>query len=629
MTDDQTQRHDTTAAGDEVRATGEPAAAAAAAEPAGTTPAPAVAPALGAPGAAAPSAPAPGPAVTTPRGPGRARWIVALGIVGVVIALTIAGALLLGTAAATPEALKYIPAEAGFVAEVRMDLPGDQVQKVGNLLAHFPGFADQSTLGAKLDEAFGRIVSEASNNQADFVSDIKPWLNGPLFVSGSVDATAGADDAARHFVAAATVNGGVDCATAFKNRTLTHESYKGFDIAADASAGMACVVDGRFALLGDPASVKAALDTRAAGSGMDKSPDYLAARRQLTGDQLATVYLNGTKLRAMAPSPDPSLGIPDLGALRGLSGLGGDVPAWVMVGARAEDDALVVDAVAAPIATPSTGASELPAPPVHASVTAPLAPAGTLVYLEDQGTGVSIQNLLNRLRAVPDLQQPLQMLDGVGGPAGLAGWIDDVAVAISSKDPTPDDPHIKATAFLVATDDATAAAKLSTIKGALALAGFGGGITVATETLSGVEVTNVTVTDLGALVPPGSVPGIGSGALDSPVTFSIAAKGRVIYVSVGDGAMADALGVQPGASLADDAAFKSAGQHGLANSKAMAYVAVGATVAMVKGLLPSDVAAKWDTDYAPYVAPLQALGISISMDASTNRSRLVLTVSNP
>src|SRR5689334_20022918 len=92
------------------------------------------------------------PAVASTRA-SRTRWLIALGIVGVIVALTIAGALLLGGTSA-PEALRYVPADAGLVAEIRMDLPGDQLQKVGNLLAHFPGFADQSTLPAKLDEAF-------------------------------------------------------------------------------------------------------------------------------------------------------------------------------------------------------------------------------------------------------------------------------------------------------------------------------------------------------------------------------------------------------------------------------------------------------------------------------------------
>ena len=48
---------------------------------------------------------------------------------------------------------------------------------------------------------------------------------------------------------------------------------------------------------------------------------------------------------------------------------------------------------------------------------------------------------------------------GVGGPAGVVGWLDDAAIAVSAKDPTPDDPHVKASVYLVARDDAAAAEK--------------------------------------------------------------------------------------------------------------------------------------------------------------------------
>jgi hypothetical protein len=165
---------------------------------------------------------------------------------------------------------------------------------------------------------------------------------------------------------------------------------------------------------------------------------------------------------------------------------------------------------------------------------------------------------------------------------------------------------------------------------ALGLAGLsGGGITVATETISGVEVTTVTVTDLGSIVPPGSVPGVDAGALDAPVSFSIAGRGRIIYLTVGDGAMAEVLTVGAGTSLADDAAFKRAAQRGLATSKTTVYAAVGTTMDLVQGLLPPELASEWATTFAPYVAPLEALSVSLSTDAAANRSRMVLTVSQP
>jgi hypothetical protein len=501
-----------------------------------------------------------------------------------------------------------------------MDLPGDQMQKLGNFLAHVPGFQDQSTLGDKLDEGLSRLVSSASENKLDYRTDLKPWLNGPAFI-GVIAPPDGSEDGSA--VISATTNGAVDCATVFEGQTPTHETVHGLDLALFADAGMACVVDGRQALLGVDSAVRAALDAKANGTGMDKAAGYLAARKQLQGEQLAAVYVDGKTLAGLSPSPDASFPIP------GMESLAGRIPDWLIVGLRAEDDSLIVDGVVAPAPLPSGGASMLPAPAAHPSVIAPLVPAGTLLYLEDQGTGVSLQNLLAQLRSIPEAQAPLQMLDGVGGPAGLVGWIEDAGIAVSAKDPTPDNPNAKLSVYLVAKDDATAAEKLATVKTFLGLAGLsGGGITVATETLSGVDVTTVTVTDLGSLVPPGSIPGVEPGSLDTPVSFSIAGRGRIVYLTIGDGAMADVLAVTAGTSLADDAGFKLAAQRGLANSRTTFYAAVGAGVDLVKGFVPAEMASQW-AELAPYVDPVEAVGLSVSTDPSATRSRMVLTVNHP
>ena len=125
------------------------------------------------------------------------------------------------------------------------------------------------------------------------------------------------------------------------------------------------------------------------------------------------------------------------------------------------------------------------------------------------------------------------------------------------------------------------------------------------------------------------MPGVDPGAIDAPISFSLAAKGRTIILTIGDGAMAEVLAVGAGSSLADDPAFKLAAQRGLQTSKTTVYATVGATVDMVRPLLPAEMLTEWDTELAPYVAPLEALGVSISTDAAANRSRLVLTVSNP
>src|SRR5262245_30719196 len=106
MTDDLTQRIDTPPA------------------PAEASPAPANGPADAQGGPGAPTTP-----VSAGGGASRGRWLIAFGVAGLAVALTIGAFALLG-APATPTALKYIPGDAAAVVEIRMDLPGDQMENL-------------------------------------------------------------------------------------------------------------------------------------------------------------------------------------------------------------------------------------------------------------------------------------------------------------------------------------------------------------------------------------------------------------------------------------------------------------------------------------------------------------------
>ena len=552
---------------------------------------------------------------------GRLRWIVALGVAALAVVVAIGAILLLGSRP-TPEALKYIPGDAAVVAEVRMDLPGDQMQKLGNLLAHFPGFRDQATLTDKIDEALSRLVSAGGLGGVDYRTDIKPWLSGPAFVGMRAPGAGAPGNASLNgVVISATTTGTVSCDAPFKNLTVTHERYHNMDLAL--AGDSACVIDGHQALIGDARSVRNAIDAHAGGTGIDRSDRYRAARAALQGDQLATVYLDSQTFTSMLPSAS---GTPGLEAFAALTGA---VPDWSMTGVRAEDDALVLDTIAAPAPAPSAsdtaGPSLLPLPATHPSVIAPMAPADTILFAEDQGTGVGLQNLLTRLRAVPELSAPLQMLDGVGGGAELVGWIEDVGVAVSVHGTTPD-----GAVFLVAKDDAAAADRVRTISGFLALAGLGGqGIEVHDSTISGAAVTTVTITDLSKLVPPGSLPGGEQVPSTGPVSFSIAAHGRAVVLTSGEAAMTAVLNVKPGASLVDQPRYKQALTRALASSRFSLFLDVRGGVALVEAVAPPDSLAQWQSNIKPYVDPIESLLISGSTDGSSGRSRFVINVSQP
>ena len=169
--------------------------------------------------ATAPAEPQGAPTGTVPAGgaPGanRMRWAVGIGVAGLAAAVAIAAFVVLGSRP-MPSALQYVPGDAAVVVEVRMDLPGDQLQKLGNLLAHFPGFADQSTLLAKIDESLSKLVQESGSSEIDYVRDIKPWLSGPAFIAVSPPGSAAAGAAAtERGVVSATTTGTVTCDTPF------------------------------------------------------------------------------------------------------------------------------------------------------------------------------------------------------------------------------------------------------------------------------------------------------------------------------------------------------------------------------------------------------------------------------
>jgi hypothetical protein len=575
----------------------------------------------------------PAPAGTQPvvaagsPGSNRVRWAIGIGVAALAIAVAIGAFILLGSRPA-PEALKYIPADASLVAEIRMDLPGDQLEKLGTLLAHFPGFADQSTLSDKIDESLSRLLQQEGSAAPDYRADIKPWLSGPAFAAVWLPAGASTADMTEppRFLVSATTTGTVSCAAPFKDQSVTHENYRGLDLFLGPGTE-ACVLDGRQALIGDVASIKAGLDAHGDGSGVDRSEAYRAARAALQGDQLAAFYINGRSYSTFfGDFTSSSLGSQPASDLLSLAG---SFPEWAITGVRAEDDALVVDSItgaaAAPTAGATSGPSLLPLPAAHPSVIAPLAPANTIAFVEAQGAGVTLQNLLTRLKSVPELATGLQMLDGAGGAAQLVGWVDDAGVIVLNDGGKP-----TGGIALVTKDEATATQRVATLKSLIGLLGISAeGITTRQSTIAGVAVTTITVSDLGALIPPGSLPPGATLPAKASFELSIAAKGRVVLIGAGETFMNAVLNVQAGASLADQASYKKALARAVSNAQVTIYVGIRDIAGLAETLLPADAKARWSSDIKPYVMPFEALSITASSDASGSRQRLTIIVSNP
>jgi Protein of unknown function (DUF3352) len=594
----------------------------------------------------------------------RARWLIGGGTALVAVVVVAGAALLLGNRP-VPEALKYIPANSVVVAELRLDLPGDQFQKVGNLLAHFPGFADQSTLAAKIGEALDRLSGDATQGSVRYTTTLKPWLSGPTFaavlpppsgagVGPTLGPTVGpvASGAPTSFlggegtgdgVVVATTDGQVTCATAIP--AGTSQQIPQGTLLVDSSGSMACFMDGKFGLLGTPAGIQAALATHAAGNGMDRDATYAKARDTLGGDRIATAYVSGSAAQLMTQaeaSLAPSLGL-------GLTSFT-SLPDWLIAGIRAEDDALVTDVLVAPgkPGAPGTDAAgsplpSLPAlPPPHASDIAGFLPGNTVLLAEAHGVGVAAQAGLAALRADPDFKSQAAQLDGAlslaGGPQGIVGWIADAGLVVvpSGKAPatggaTDLTSDLDIGVILVGTDAATASAKVGQLSSLLSLAALSGNGTVTPENIGGVTVTTYDLGDLSSLLSQAGAGGQLSGLpipTDVRVKLSIAVSGKLVLIGGDDAFARDVLGAQAGGTLADQDAYKRSLAHGASANLGQVYVAGASLRSLADRFIPTGQQAAWQ-NLRPYADPIDAVLVTTTIENGISHTKLVVTVSTP
>jgi len=608
----------------------EPVEAAEAAAPTTDPPAPIDPATAWSPAPSEPDGSAPAAAAVAGRS-SRTRWIVA-GIALVLVAGLTIGAGILLTSRATPEALGYIPSSMTVVADVRMDLPGDQLQKVGNLLAHFPGFKDQSTLTQKLSESLSKLTTRVSGGKVDYATKVEPWLAGPLFAGYDLN-TAKPEEP--NGVIVATTNGKADCATLFTGTTST-QAVGSLTMLTEADGKLGCLLDGRFALVGAPATIQAAMDAHGGHKGMDQDATYRTAREALGGDQLATFFLSG---RLYAEIPEMLANMPGASELPAnpFSGFGAGqaVPTWVMAGVRAEDDALVYDAVAgpttgtatasgAPASTPAGSPlpSLLTAPPDHASRIAPLVPGDALAMADAHGLGIALENVITLARSSPQLQAGFQQIDAslqaLGGTHQLVGWVEDAGVVI-----IPDGTTVAGGVILLAPDEATATSRTDQLLGFFKLYALSANLQVHDETIAGTKVTFIDG-NLGSLVP-------GSGLSPSPSgagTFSIAVAvhGSAVYVGSGSTFAHKMLELASGSSLADQAGYQAMLKRTSNTDKLAVYVALAPIVSLADGAIPAEAKPSFDADVKPYLDPLNVLYASAWQQGELSHMRLLITV---
>jgi hypothetical protein len=560
------------------------------------------------------------PAAGAARPKGLVRWGVALLGVAVLVGVVSVAAAFLAAGAATSVVQGWLPNDTVAYLEVRADLPGDQRAKVGDLLAKFPGFADQASLDAKIDEALDRILEGSGVN---WTADVKPWLGGEVGLA----VTAAAFDVAKMPALDSPLDGpdlgkapddGAVALIAVKDGaaaeswvskelggTQTTETYAGGEITIVSGTlenDLAFAVRDGVLVLGPVKTVKASLDT-AGSSEVASSESFTAAHKTAPTAYLGYGYVD---LKAIAEASLATAGDQANLPAACLDLVVGKIPAWAAGSARAEDDALVVTAT---VSTPGATTTAKNA----ASAVAAHLPASTVLAIEvrDLGAGLvaALDSLKTTLACDPSTAEAIaqveQALAAVGGADALIGWADDTAIAA-----TVDGTALGGGLAATVSDEAAATGALDQVKALLALAGAGAGITSREEAYGDGTLLVITV--------PSDATGTPVPEIAATVQGGVFVLGTIDFVkAVVD---TDAAG-----SLAKDPVYERA--IALAGGDGMSdmFINIAGLLVGVEEMLPPEAKSQYAIEIKPFLEPLEAFASVVEVPGATIESRAVLT----
>ncbi len=563
----------------------------------------------------------PEPTITRRHSP--TRWLIAAVIGVVVVALSATGLFVLtgSTTAATPAA--WAPADSIIYMELRADLPGDQRQNLARFLAHFPGYADQSIFGQKLDETLDRLVAKSSNGGHDWSKEIKPWFGGQIGMALSQLGGSLSGDAMslRYLVVVSQKDPAkaVAWVASVAGSTPTKESYKSVTLAEYSTGNgqqYAVTATGGVLLVGDVPSVKAAVDRNGA-NGLGASQSFRDAMAQISGDQAGRLYMD---IKSYLPAIMAALG-PAASSMPS----GDQLPAWLATGGRIEGDALIARGVAPHVA----GAPKFTN---HADTVAGKLPATTIMLLETHDLGAVIKASLDQLRKDPARAAAVQQLDQAAGLLGgldkLFGWMGDTAIVVTADGATPSGGIV-----INATDPTQANVVFGQLKSFVSLAGGSSGVTVRDEPYGDGTITTIDLgdaTQLAGLLGSASGGAVPSLPISGRVELSYTVQRGLAIIGVGPGFVKSILDVKPGAALADQTRYRAVMDRIGSSNVSSAFVDLAGIRKLVEPALANvPGTASYASDVKPYLAPFDIFAAAGVTGDSFNSFNSVLTVTNP
>ncbi len=569
------------------------------------------------------------------QGNGRQRWMIAAGIIGVLVVVSAVAFSLFSGRAADASVLGYVPSDSIMYGEVRMDLPGDQRNAVGEFLSKFPGFADQSTIETKIDEVLDRLVGSATNGNQAFSSDIKPWFGGQVAFSvgalpdpSALESPDAASMADARFLALVSVKD-ASAAAAWFDGLLTDsgvvrssEAYGGTTIYTvaqdDHPQGGYAIADGKVAIVGDVASVKAAIDTKGTGT-FAETPAFQAALGATTGDHVGFMYIALRPLVEWSAglSGDATVGGIGSGALMDL------VPDWAAFALRVEADALRMEAL--------TPKPEGDAPAARTSTVAEHVPSSAIALSVSNDYGQGILKTLDTYRSEPAFKEVIDGVDQaisiLGGSDAAIGWIGDLGVAV-----TRSDTGVEGGIVITPTDSAAAGRLFTSLRTLISLGGGSMGIALRDEPYAG---TTITIVDLGELSDLAGLAGVGVSpemfGTDVPagrVELAYAVTDGVVILGSGPGFVRSVLDTTPDTSLARNDRYEALIAR-VGQGAGSGFVDVTAIRELIEGAMTNaDPAerAEYETNVKPFLVPFDAVAGSSTIVGDVSRATTIVTV---
>jgi hypothetical protein len=496
----------------------------------------------------------------------RGRWQIAvIGAVaflaagiGLVLGLTVLpdrGSSQLGTAAS------YVPAEAVMYMEARLDLPAGQRDSLRAVVERFPALDADDVLTEAVADTLDQALA-GSGLPVDYSGDIAPWFDGRVAVALldyplDVDATSpmelpsaaalvGVRDAAAAAEFTATLRRELE-GQAF-GATFTSSEHSGVTIwtlASDAGTGTPPNQELAFAqtedqllLANGQATVETLLDVHAGDASLAQRDELRDLSVHLPAEWVGVVTVD---IAAMLDQMATGLASADP-ALRELMDVYLDaVPSFAVSTIGFEDDAVRIDGVSTMPGgdvAPSNSRREL-----AASV-----PADAIFFADGPNVGPGLTQSITGIRAAlaasPASQSALESLRQAEAALGadledFVSWIGSGAMAAGWDGEQP-----YAGLVLEAADPAAAERRLGQLRALVELAATDPSmqVEVSTESVSGVEVTTISVS--AAAMVPGSLP-------VSEVMVQYALDGETAIIGFGDRFVGRALGMADGQSLAD------------------------------------------------------------------------------